>query len=208
MGRNEITYKLKTFLQKYPQFSEEAQAVYLMVEVRKQLDHFEKEIDRKDFQILRFYCDWTLHTEKERNLKHIAPVIKIVHEKVNKALQNRREPSVYIPEVTEFLHFKALRIELHTFLKLLGINPDISKREVYWLSYIRIMADILIGQPIVDPIPEIRLFMFEPSTRNSVRGRVDLVSTIRGAKGEEYNRYTFTNRYGIKDFEDPGYGSE
>jgi len=59
MSRNQIVEKLGLFLTSGP-IDSEAAAVYLMVELRKILDHaYDKETD---LTLLRFYCDWVVHT--------------------------------------------------------------------------------------------------------------------------------------------------
>lgn len=58
MAREEIVEKLDRFLAKHPFFDEDCHAVYLMVEVRKLL---EKEA-HANLLLLKFYCDWTVHT--------------------------------------------------------------------------------------------------------------------------------------------------
>jgi len=59
--------------------------VYLMVEVRKILDHA---YQKNDFTLIRFYAEWFLHTEKSRNLQHIEPVIRSVYEGIKTQIKN------------------------------------------------------------------------------------------------------------------------
>ena len=76
MSRRDIIEKLAPLLTKgLP--DTEAGAVYLIVEIRKVLDHA---YDKKtEYTLLRFYCDWVVHTEKSRSLEHIAPIIARVY---------------------------------------------------------------------------------------------------------------------------------
>jgi len=61
MGKIEIVEKLNDFLGEHAPFMEECHVVYMLVETRKVLD---RENNRK-YPILRFYCNWTVHTDKD-----------------------------------------------------------------------------------------------------------------------------------------------
>ena len=89
MGRYQIVEKLDKFLSEGA-VNNEAKGVYLLVEIRKILDHaYDKQ---KDFLLLRFYCDWIVHTEKSRNLEHIAPVVQKVYDDVKAQIQQSPNP--------------------------------------------------------------------------------------------------------------------
>jgi hypothetical protein len=77
----EIIRKLNEFLTSRIPFKEECEAVYLMVEIRKLLD---REHPRDCFAKVRFYCDWMVHTSKDRN----QTAIKDIMEKLNDCLNN------------------------------------------------------------------------------------------------------------------------
>jgi len=82
----QIIEKLNKFLENHTPFKEECQAVYLMVELRKLLDR-EKE-DRKNtnekyFPLIRFYCDWTVHTSKKYKTEAISGVMNKINEEPN-----------------------------------------------------------------------------------------------------------------------------
>ena len=64
MGEANLKYKLEGLLRKLP-FTEECQVVYFFVEIRKLLDRMNRS---EDYEYIRFFCDWVLHTEKTRNL--------------------------------------------------------------------------------------------------------------------------------------------
>src|SRR3989344_7144973 len=77
MGRTEIIKKLGDFLPAHDPLTEECQVVYLMVEVRKIIDH---EKSGATYPLLKFYGDWTVHTEKS----YITSEIKQVMEEMYK----------------------------------------------------------------------------------------------------------------------------
>jgi len=192
MGRREITYKIETFLNSHQPLSEESQAVYLMVEIRKLLDHTTGE--DTDFPLLRFYCDWTLHTQKERHLNHISPIISKMYGNIHKQLQI--SPWIgSVPDVVNFMYFKSLQAEMETFFGTLGIITKLTIDDTQWLEYISLMVSILSDQPIINPIPEVSKFSFQPAALHCVCGVVEFTSLIRGIDEKNYDRYTFMNAY-------------
>jgi hypothetical protein len=74
MSRPEIVDKLNSFLSTHHTFTEEAQVVYLLIEIRKILD---RDSNMK-YPLLRFYCDWCVHTRKDK----ITPQIKLIMEQL------------------------------------------------------------------------------------------------------------------------------
>ena len=79
----EIVDKLYHFLNSHLPIQEEYEAVYLMVELRKLLDHQDAGIPVKSFQIIRFHADWTVHTQKDQNTSHIQAVMDRLAERLN-----------------------------------------------------------------------------------------------------------------------------
>ena len=113
MAKNSIVDKISDFLHSHPTLTEECQAVYVMVELRKILDH-DKKTGIKEFDILRFYCDWTVHTEKDR----ISPDMKIVIEDLLRDIKSNMQNSVMSrrEKATKFAYMGNLRDELRKLL--------------------------------------------------------------------------------------------
>jgi hypothetical protein len=69
----EITHKLTDFIDGIGLFRRECEAVYVMVELRKLIDHYDATAP-----LVKFYADWTVHTSKDRidtNFRAIAEAI-------------------------------------------------------------------------------------------------------------------------------------
>src|ERR1035438_1539807 len=76
MGKPAIIEKLDEFLKKHMPLDEECLVVYLLVEIRKILDHE----NNGKYPISRFYSDWCVHTAKDK----ITPQIKVIMEGIRK----------------------------------------------------------------------------------------------------------------------------
>lgn len=192
MGKHEIKYKLDTFFDLHQPLTEECHAVYLMVEIRKLLDRTTRE--GTDFPLLRFYCDWTLHTQKDKHLNHISPIINRMYDDIRKQLQLAPWQGS-VTDVIDFMYFKSLQVEMDTFFRSLGITTSLTTDDTQWLAYISLMVSILSDQPIINPIPEVSRFSFQPATRNCVCGVVEFTKSIHGWDEKDYDHYTFMNAY-------------
>jgi len=187
MGEAEITRKLDFFFKTHELIEEESQAVYVMVELRKLLDHV---TTRDEYTLMRFYCDWTLHTRKDGHLEHIAPIIRRMYESIREELQRDSNPEKFSDEILSFMYFNALRDEMKDFLNRVDLSPTLTEKDIVWHSFIKYLVMVLVDQPIMNPIDGVGLFMFEPSSAAGVRGRMDFTHLIHG-KGKTYSRYTF-----------------
>jgi hypothetical protein len=90
MSQPEITDKLNAHLARHDPMTEECHAVYLMVEVRKFLDRF-GDRGEKEFGLIRFYCNWMLHTSKHSDRNNMAPILKRIYEDICAELQGGSE---------------------------------------------------------------------------------------------------------------------
>jgi hypothetical protein len=70
--KGEIEQKLTAFLQSTMPFTQEHHVVYLLVEIRKILDHENDRGNNGRYPLLRFFSDWSVHTAKDK----ITPQIK------------------------------------------------------------------------------------------------------------------------------------
>jgi len=69
MAQESIIEKLNVFVQGHDSLIEECQVVYLMVEIRKILDH-DRGAGTVAFPLLRFYCDWMCQIPDRVCLSH------------------------------------------------------------------------------------------------------------------------------------------
>jgi len=175
LNKIKIVKKLKKFLRIHPIFTEECQVMYLLVEIRKVLDQNKK----SRYPILRFYCDWSVHAEKNRITKEIKKIMVDIYHNVKREIQKPMSRSSKA-KTNDFIYMKDLRVEMKKFLheyKLLGLfTPDGNN----WLEFIKLLVKILTEQPIRKPCSYIKMFEFLPATEGCVWFRVDFVKKISG----------------------------
>ena len=111
MAREEIIEKLDIFLQKHTPMKEECQTVYLLVEIRKILDH-EK---TSKYPLLRFYADWSVHTEKDKITNEIRNMAEEIFQDVKVQIENPATIQAMSP-VMRFAYMENLKNELEIFL--------------------------------------------------------------------------------------------
>lgn len=186
MSQQEIINKLDAFLRIHPQLSEECQVVYLMVEIRKVLDH---EKSGPAYPLLKFYSDWTVHTEKN----HISPEIQQMMEAMyktaksdiaNPALRKAGSP------IMQFAYMEGLGQEMKSFLENHGVDPSLATEKDKWIEFVKLLVKILENQPINDPSTNIESFFFEPANIGCVIG----ILRFRRPIGK-YDFYRFMNAY-------------
>ena len=185
MGRIEIVDKLNIFLDKHAPFTEECHVLYLLVEIRKVLD---RENNRK-YPILRFYCNWSVHTDKD-STKEMEEVMNDIYKDIEKQIASTA--LVGMGEKTKvigFMYMEDLQAEMLKFLQEYELPISITEKS-NWLEFVKLLVKILVDQPINTPSADIKQFAFLPATDGCVRGRIDFVKNIG-----QYNYCKFGNAY-------------
>lgn len=187
MAKNEIVDKLNGFISTHNPNFEECHVLYLMVEFRKLLDHESDHRNNGSFTLLRFYCDWSMHTDKEYITKSMKTVIDEIYLDIKKQILNpslKRDKSPII----KFLYMDSLKSEMKIFLKKFKINNVII--EEGWINFVQNLVKILENQPIKNPNNNISLFSFLPAAEGCVYGTIKFIQPINGN-----NHYNFGNAY-------------
>ncbi len=188
MARNEVLEKLNMFLSKHNPFTEEAHVVYFMVQIRKILEHDGDHWRDGDFTMLRFYCDWTVHTKKTGITKNIKNIMDAVFTDVKNQIENPAITESMSP-IMRFSYMKHLRVEVLEFLQKNDINSSITE-DTTWLYFVGLLVKVLENQPINNPNENISLFTFIPSADRCVSGIVKFTDSVNG-----YDHYKFSNAY-------------
>lgn len=185
----EIISKLNFFLKNHLTFKEECEVVYLMVEIRKILDHK----NNGKYSLLRFYCDWTVHTRKDRITKEMKKIMTEVYINIKKEIETKR--FVQENEVIKFIYMQQLRKETADFFTEINLFDELVKNDKAWLFFLKLFVKILEDQPIIEPISEIKTFCFIPSVEGAVAGIVVFKNKIIGKDKKEYDFFRFANQY-------------
>lgn len=183
MAREEVIDKLNDFLIKHSPVTEECHVVYLMVAVRKILEH-EK---NKDSLLLRFYCDWIVHTEKDRITDDIREMMTEIYKTIRSEIERPHTVQAMSP-VMQFAYMDKLKEGMEKFLA----DRDIDKKLIGngWLEFVKILVKVLENQPINKPTEDIKLFSFTPAANQCVKGVILFEQPIKG-----YDYYNFANAY-------------
>jgi hypothetical protein len=180
MSKEDITKKLEEHLKLHEPMTEECHVVYLIAELRKILDR----MNDNRYPVLRFYCDWGLHTEKSRNLSHIAPQIKLMYDSIEE--QIKAAPALYRNDIIrKFYSMEVLRDEIKKLFTELGIPTSLVDNESTWKAFWKLFAKVLTDQPIFNPIPEVKQVVFEPSHPDALIIFVEFVNPIKQRNQQE-----------------------
>ncbi len=144
---DQIIDKLSDLSEELP-FTKECQVVYLFVETRKLLERADQPIE---YDYIRFFCDWVLHTEKTRNLE----VIRDDFEKIAADLELQEKKSIIqsimdLSErpISQFADFVKLRIQLGKFFQKKGVANSFTTDDSNWYSLRNLLFRILADQMI------------------------------------------------------------
>ena len=183
MAREEIVEKLDSFLNGHMPFTEECHVIYLLVEARKVLDHD----NNRKYPVLRFYCNWSVHTDKD-STQEMEAIMKDIYQDVEKKISN---PALVSGEtkVIGFMYMEDLQVEMTKFLREYQLPTSLTG-ESNWLEFVKLFVKILADQPIKNPSADIKQFAFLPAADGCVRGRIDFNQNIG-----QYSYYQFGNVY-------------
>ena len=128
--KEDILYeKIRRELDDLP-ISTEPRVMYLLVEIRKVLDH---EGDTETFELLRFYGDWCVHTILDRRVAR--KLVQIVQQKDTTS--------------SRIITFGKLRTELRLFLGTYNLPTQIALDENLWSEFRSKLSNILLDVPVV-----------------------------------------------------------
>ena len=164
--KQDIEIKLTNFLKTRVPFTEACHVVYLLVEIRKILDHKKT----GGYPLLRFYADWCVHTEKDKITKQIKAIMENILKEIKRGMLNKSQskPDPNLLCVYSFISMCELKKEMKLFLEECGLPNDLIRLEE-WNSLQEILPSILADQPIIKPCDGIRKFAFTQADRGSIK---------------------------------------
>jgi len=140
----------------------EADVQHLFTLARKLIGRTPKG-DRKQYALLKFYCDWTMHPDIDRSDAG-ASILADAHNIIADHLQ-KKDNSTFAADLSAALSLNIVRIQLNNLLKSFGGTSEIG--ETQWGAIIPIMAEIIANCPLkIDP----KNSKFA-SVRNAIRSR-------------------------------------
>lgn len=179
MAREEIIEKLDKFLTRYPIFKEECHVVYLLVEIRKLLDRD----NNPNFLLVRFYCNWTVHTTKEKH-----GVIKEIIDKIDECYSPSSHHPIKDDGIFDFLNMNELKKELGELFDRYSLPTSIFE-DNGWSAFVDILTEVLSDQPILSPKEGIKSISLIPVSRGQSLIKIEFTDgrTDSMAGGERYD---------------------
>lgn len=116
--------------------STEAQVVYLLVGVRKLMEHNSE----KNFDTLKMFCDWGLHIDLSRNSQ-----IKNFLGEFDEAIG--RINTGYGPVNLEYISFRKFKKALEEFIDEFGLPKNILET-AKWRQFIRLYSGVVSDCPV------------------------------------------------------------
>jgi len=151
MGQIDIFEKLGNFLRKHSNFKEECEIVYLLVELRKILDHNKNEFKSTNYPLVRFHADWIVHTRKD----YITPSIKDIMKKVDNSI-------IIFPKDgnIDFLMLPEFKKELKEILETYNLPNGFCQNDADWMNFMLLLTQVIADQPLINPTENIAEFRY------------------------------------------------
>ena len=141
MARNSIVDKLHRELQR--PIEAESQVVYILVELRKLLEHD----GMKDaYPVLNFYANWVVHTKLSASPvadRIVRLFDEVLYRKINQSTNMKLED-----DVVEVFNETSLREELHAFLEPFGLPTELCTDSANWYCFRKKLAGVIEDAPL------------------------------------------------------------
>lgn len=191
MSRSQIVEKLEELLAN-DFLATEPNVTYVMVEVRKVLDHAYNK--KTDYTPLRFYCDWVVHTDKSHNLQHIAPLVQQVYDDVKNQIE--QGPHFFPPDqaIVKFMYMEGLKAEMEDLFTKEGLPLDLFDK-ARWTSFVSALVQVLTNQPILNPVPDVTRLELVLANPGCICGIMEFTQALTAPDGQTYTYYDFKNAF-------------
>jgi hypothetical protein len=146
MGRHAIVEKLAIHLSRPVRKPADAEphVVYLLVELRKLLEH---DNAKEKYPVLNFHSNWVVHTTLSQS--EIAEKIIRHFDELPNLLENVQDGQLPIPaEMERFLNQDALRKELDECLQSYGLPTKVCSSQKDWLMFSDALCRVIEDCPL------------------------------------------------------------
>lgn len=157
---------------------EEPKVSYLMIQIRKIIDHLGEEGENK-YPLLLFYCNWSAHINMDR------ASARMILDRLSNFI--RYDERYLDEEAIGIIGFVKLREELTQFLKDHDL-PNIWVSQDYWFKFRASLMKILIDSPLSSSVGSIREFaLIHNPDAGWIKGEDMISYRVRFNNGEEDN---------------------
>jgi hypothetical protein len=124
----------------------EAEAVYLMVGIRKLLEHQQV---KKQYKYLTFHCDWAVHSMLAgTTAQEILKLFDAANNHLKAGVEFDKLPLEFRTEVDRISGMKYFEDELETFLKANGLPRIDATRSDGWVHFQHLYAKVVEDVPL------------------------------------------------------------
>lgn len=186
MAINEIVEKLNGLIVSEGAFTHEKDVVYFLVQLRKLM---EREEILNGHKGIKFYCDWVVHPQKNKNHADISDVYDAIYEE---CVSHYSEEGIGIEGVLALLQFKNLKTDLIPLLDRYSLNRTILGHS--WIPFTRSLLSILNDQPLIEPSDKIKEVVVTKQ-ENIYIAKISFASPIIDYRGYSHPEYTYGLEY-------------
>lgn len=152
----------------------------ILLRVRKELEHSGK--NDNNLAILKFFCDWALHTKIDRSFAG-STVVSEIHKTVNRFKeQNTNQLFQEIPNIL----LTQLKNQLHIFLKENCLDVNIVNNSTEWKRFLYNLFEILEDIPVTLQLKHEDALKKKPLTPGVWINKISVVkSNLGGSRADE-----------------------
>jgi hypothetical protein len=161
---------------------------FLFSEIRKMI-----EAGGNQYKTLKFYCDWLLHTQKDKFHPEMKQYIKEIYEFAVKHIIHPMNFE-YAKKIGELIYFEELKKDLDKILSDKGMPKKILDGE-NWLNLIRVIVKLLEDQPLMKPIFEVKSIVFAPSAEGAAILFINFSELVLDREQNPLHYYKMGNFY-------------
>ncbi len=166
----------------------EAEALYLMVAVRKLLEHQQA---KKQYEYLTFHCDWALHPKLEGpTAQKILKMFDAANIHLKTGVELRKLPLDLRTEIDRISKMKYFEDELERFLRANGLPSMDTARPDGWVHFEHLYSKVIEDSPLM-----VMTSRNASATIDSVTLKVDLARAPKQHGGDMW----FKVRWIIQD---------
>jgi hypothetical protein len=140
-----------------------------------------------DYPILKFYCDWAVHTQKDHVTREMKEIVSNMYDDIVYEIHKGWPPQRR--KVTSFMYMEELKLELKKFLEGFGLPTKLTEKS-NWVEFVSTFVNVLSDQPIISPTENIESINILPTTRGVVICRIIFSEPIK-----EFKYYDYKNAF-------------
>jgi hypothetical protein len=139
---NEVLEKIRRIISTASLTESEVQHLFTLS--RKLIERLPKGT-AEQFALLKFYCDWTVHSQIDRSAEG-ALVIEKLHSIVNAHMERRRDNATIPADLSAALSLNAIHTQLNDLLHL--FDPEFSIDYIQWRRIVAQLLEVITHSPL------------------------------------------------------------